>query len=158
MDEAWIVFLAGSISSFGLMMLVYFRIVAPRGAQRALIRRDVRYGSANPHFLEFLREEAVARVNDNLVSIVAERRKGVLVSAQREAEQGIAARLAESRQTLQSLFSTELVAAYDKVVVALDGRHPAASDAMTLVTEFRSTMAGYLKKRSSLAGEPATSS
>ena len=158
MDETWIVFLAGTILSFALMMMLYFRIVLARGAKRGSVRRDSRRSPANRHFLDFLREEAIARVNDNLASVVAQQGRVTGAHAKREVEESVAARLSESRRTLQSLFSSEVVAAYDKVVAALDGRQPAASDALRLVTEFKEKMAGYLEKRPALSGEALTSS
>jgi hypothetical protein len=157
MDEAWIVFLTGSTLSFALMMFVYFRIVLRRGTKRVARRADALPDPANRYFLDFLRAEAMSRVNENLASVMAQQGTVGLGHPQRGLEHGIAARLADSRQTLQSLFSSEVVAAYDKVVAAIDGRHVSATDAIRLVTDFKGKMADYLENRAGLAGQPVTS-
>lgn len=157
MDEAWIVFVAGSSLSFALMMFLYFRIVLRRRMKLKEPRTESRPSPANRHFLDFLRAEAIARINDNLASVMAQQSKAAPAHTQRGLEQGVAARLADSRQTLQSLFSSEVVAAYDKAVAALDGRHVSAIDAMLLVTEFKGKVSGYLENRAGFTGRPAAS-
>lgn len=138
------------------MMYAYFRLVLRRGSGRKKNRPETPPEAANGNFLDCLRAEAISRVNDNLASVLAQRGKPGPARTQRGLEHGIAARLADSRQTLQSLFSGEVVAAYDKAVAALDGRHVSGGDAMRLVTEFKGKVAGYLENRVGLSGEPAS--
>lgn len=144
MDEVWIVFLAGSVLSFSLMMYVYFRIFLKRGTKPKLSRPEAQLAPANRRFLDFLRAEAMARVNDNIASVMAQQGKVA-------PERGAAAQLVESRQTLQSLFSGEVVAAYDKVVAALDGKSAAGGDARKLFAEFKAKMKGYLESHGAIA-------
>lgn len=155
MDETWIVFLAGSSLSFALMMYVYLRVVLRRRAKPRAGRPTDNVDPANRRFLDFLRAEAVSRVNDHLSNVLAQQGKASAERRQRGLESATAAKLVESRRTLQSLFSNEVVSAYDKVVVALDGRDTSLPEAMRLLSEFKAKLAAHLECSSLSMGNSA---
>jgi len=156
MDGVWIVFLAGSMLSFSLMMFLYFKVVRRRG-QRSQPNQEPPIAPANKRFLDFLRAEAVSRVTDNIASVLAQQNKSAVSHVRSGSERVASAQLVESRRTLQSLFSSEVVAAYDKVIVALDSGGSSAGDARKYFGEFKIKMKSYLEGHAGVREDvPAT--
>ena len=147
MEDTWIVFIVGTIVSYCLIYWCWTRLIARR-AKKSGGRKEPAANAAQQQFIDTLREEAMARIDDALATAIKgesgsnSNREGATGS---EAE--IFSRLGEMRRTVQSLFSGEVVAAYDNVIAALKMQSPSVSELSKGITELRMKMLDHLEAR-----------
>ena len=142
MDQSVIVFILASAASY---YPVYWCLKRLAGRRRAISRfQTVVHGQdAKTQFLEFLRREAIGRVDAPLSDVLAEtmRTTKAAGAGSRRFDHTTLSRLHDTRRMLSALFSVEATAAFDTVLMAVERATPSrAKDAYDEIVGFTSRL------------------
>lgn len=135
MEMSILMFLLGSAASYFPIYWALTRLLAYRKAKIQSNSVPSADDDARHQFLDCLRREAVTRVDAALNDAAAEVRLFMhdRNPASRLLDQDALGRLAETRRMVQSLFSADATAAFDKVIADLNQLKPWQSNELSVI-------------------------
>lgn len=147
MDRGWIVFLIASAASYYPVYWCLNRFVALR-RRASGARPNDRPADPRTQFLQFLRQEAIGRVDATLSDVLAHatRTGRTSGSAPHGFDQSTVSRLQETRRLVIALFPVEAATAFDTVLMAVKNATPAgAEDAYDAIVGFTGRLSHSLE-------------
>lgn len=147
MDRSLIIFILASTASYYPVYWCLKRLVGRRRASSRSQPEDHGH-DAKTQFLEFLRREAIGRVDATLSDVLAEtmRTSKAAGAGPRRFDHGTLSRLHDTRRMLSALFSAEATAAFDTVLMAVERATPSrAKDAYDEIVGFTSRLSRGLQ-------------